>query len=186
MRKSGLVLALAAAASAQLTVLSSPAFADDASASAGASVSTSAGTSSTSSSTSTGTADQSKATTGWIVLGIGGAATITGLVLDIVGANSGSVSGQGGPGDSGTTSNARTNLYWGGTALIVAGIVTGVVGGSMIVNANKSTDGTTPSTPPTRQEEDASNGSSDAVSKVASASLKSAPAFVVPVLGARF
>jgi hypothetical protein len=181
MRKSGLVLALAA--SAQLTVFSSPAFADD-TASAGASVSTSAGGSSSSASSS-GTADSSKSSTGWIILGIGGAATITGIVLDIVGANSGSVSGQGGPGDSGTTSNARTNLYWGGTALIVAGVVTGIVGGSMIVNANKGSD-TTPSTPPTRDEEDASRGGADAVSKVASASLKSAPTFVVPVLGARF
>jgi hypothetical protein len=172
MRKAGLGLALAACA--QLTLLSSPAFADNAS----------DGPSSMPVQETKGqkkaikaeeTSDEGKAKTGWIVLGIGGAVTVAGIVLDIVGSTQGSVSGEGGIGDNGTTSNSRTNFYWGGTALIIAGIVTGVVGGSMIMNS-------TSSTPPPQDE--ARN--TDGLTKTAEAAYKTAPGFTVPLLGTTF
>ena len=165
MRKTGLGLALVACA--QLTLLSSPAFADDASKKASV-----APTESSSSSSSGG--DKSK--TGWIILGVGGALTVGGIVLDIVGASQGSVSGAGGVGDDGKTSNARTNFYWGGTALIVAGIVTGVVGGSMIL-----TKGEEKHSPPPVDE-----ARGDSMTKTAQAAYQSAPSFTIPVLGATF
>jgi hypothetical protein len=165
MRKTGLALALVA--SAQLTLLSSPAFADGATAKA--SVTPAESSSSTESS-------GDKAKTGWIVLGVGGAVTLAGIILDIVGTTQGTVSGTGGPGDNGKTSNARTNFYWGGTALIVAGVVTGVVGGSMIVN--KGEDKHTP--PP------ADEGNNDGVTKSVQAAYQSAPSFTIPVIGATF
>jgi hypothetical protein len=100
---------------------------------------------------------------------------VAGIVLDIVGSTQGSVSGEGGIGDNGTTSNSRTNFYWGGTALIIAGIVTGVVGGSMIMNS-------TSSTPPPQDE--ARN--TDGLTKTAEAAYKTAPGFTVPLLGTTF
>jgi hypothetical protein len=120
-------------------------------------------------------ADPGKSKTGWIVLGIGGAVTVAGIVLDIVGTTQGSVSGAGGVGDSGTTSNARTNFYWGGTALIVAGLVTCVVGGSFILNSTKST-------PPPEDE----GRNTDGVTKTAQAAYQSAPGFTLPILGTTF
>jgi hypothetical protein len=170
MRKAALGLALAACA--QLTVLSSPAFADN-TVKASVTPTESAGASS---STTTSTTDASKAKTGWIVLGVGGALTIGGIVLDIVGTQTGSVSGEGGVGDSGKTSNARTNFYWGGTALIVAGIVTGVVGGAMIMNKGEDKH----SAPPV------DDASTDGVTKTVQAAYSRAPSFTVPVLGATF
>ena len=163
MRKAGLGLALVACA--QLTLLSSPAFADN---SSKASVAPTESQSST-------TAKNDKAKTGWIVLGVGGVLTVTGIVLDIVGTTQGSVAGAGGVGDSGTTSNARTNFYWGGTALIVAGIVTGVIGGGMIMNSTKAT-------PPPEDEARLTDG----VTKTAQAAYQSAPGFTVPLLGTTF
>jgi hypothetical protein len=166
MRKAGLGLALVACA--QLTLLSSPAFADNSSKKASV-----APTESSSSSS-----DGDKAKTGWIVLGIGGALTVGGIILDIVGTTQGSVSGTGGVGDNGTTSNARGNFYWGGTALIVAGVVTGIVGGSMILNK-----GDTKSTPVDHSSEDAKI---DGVTRTVQAAYQSAPGFTIPVLGATF
>ena len=103
---------------------------------------------------------------------------MAGIVLDIVGTQVGNVSGAGGIGDSGKTSNARTNFYWGGTALIVAGLVTGVVGGSMVLT--KGSDGK--STPVDHSDE----GSNDAVTRTVQAAYQSAPSFIVPVVGATF
>jgi hypothetical protein len=165
MRKAGLALALVACA--QLTMLSSPAFADG----------TSASLSASSSSTTSTTADSGHAKKGWIVFGIGAGVTVGGIVLDIIGTQVGHVAGEGGPGDSGKTSNARTNFYWGGTSLIVAGIVTSIIGGSMI--AGKDTEGTRRDT----TEEDAK---SDAVTKTVAAAYQAAPSFTIPVLGATF
>ncbi len=175
MRKAGLGLALVACA--QLTILSSPAFADNASNGPESMPAqrTAAQKKADEQQKSSEQGDSGKTKTGWIVLGIGGVVTITGIVLDIVGTTQGSVSGQGGVGDSGTTSNARTNFYWGGTALIVAGIVTGIVGGSMILNSTKSTP------PP---EDEARN--TDGVTKTAQAAYQSAPGFTLPILGTTF
>jgi hypothetical protein len=166
MRKAGLGLALLA--SAQLTLLSSPAFADN----------TKASTAPTEESSST-TSSGGKKSTGWVLFGVGGALTIGGIVLDIVGTTQGTVSGQGGPGDAGTTSNAKTNFYWGGTALIVAGVVTGIVGGSMIwgKHESKSDSASRP------HSEDAQL---DSVSKTAQAAAASAPGFTLPLVGATF
>ncbi|HEY1694635.1 MAG TPA: hypothetical protein VGG39_20835 [Polyangiaceae bacterium] len=157
-------LGLALAACAQLTLLSSPAFADGTPPSAQPAPAESS---------SPPPARSSK--TGWIVLGIGGALTVGGIVLDIVGTQEGSVSGAGGLGDSGKTSNARTNFFWGGTGLIVAGVVTGIVGGSMIMSTSDQ------HTPPPAEE-----GSTDGASKAVQAAYASAPSFTVPVLGATF
>jgi hypothetical protein len=170
MRKTGLGLALVACA--QLTLLSSPAFADNAS--NGPSSMPVQETAAQKKATEE-KPDPGKAKTGWIVLGIGGVLTVTGIVLDIVGTTQGNVSGAGGVGDNGTTSNARTNFYWGGTALIIAGIVTGVVGGSMIMNSTKST-------PPPEDEARLTDG----VTKTAQAAYQSAPGFTVPILGTTF
>jgi hypothetical protein len=164
MRKAGLALALAACA--QLTMLSIPALADGTS----GSVSASASTTPTKS-------DPGRAKAGWIVFGIGAGVTVGGIVLDIIGTQVGHVAGEGGSGDSGKTSNARTNFYWGGTSLIVAGIVTSIIGGSMI--AGKDSEGTKRDT----TEEDAK---SDAVTKTVAAAYQAAPSFTVPVLGATF
>jgi hypothetical protein len=178
MRKAGLGLALVA--SAQLTLLSTPAFADDTKASvaptedpSSSSVSVSSGGSSGGSSSSN--AERQK--TGWIIFGIGGAATLTGLVLDIVGTAQPSPSGQGGQGDPGTTQNARTNFYWGGTALIVAGVVTGIVGGSMIWAKPA---------PPTGRDHSSDEAQVDNVTKTAAAAAQSTPGFTIPVVGATF
>lgn len=170
MRKAALGLALAACA--QLTVLSSPAFADN---TVKASVTPTESASASTSTSSSSSSDTSKSKTGWVVLGIGGALTIGGIVLDIVGTQVGSVSGTGTPGDSGKTSNARTNFYWGGTALIVAGVVTGVVGGSMILSREDK------HTPPPIDE-----ASNDGVTKTAQAAYERAPGFTLPILGATF
>jgi hypothetical protein len=164
MRKAGLGLALLA--SAQLTLLSSPAFADN----------TKASTTPTEESSSTTSSGGNKST-GWVLFGVGGALTVGGIVLDIVGTTQGTVSGQGGPGDPGTTSNTKTNLYWGGTAMIIAGVVTGVIGGSMIWGKDSK------ATPKDHTAEDAQI---DNVSRTAQAAAASAPGFTLPVVGATF
>jgi hypothetical protein len=169
-------LGLALLATAQLTLQSAPAFADDSKASI-----TPTEDPSGAAPTSTGSAPTSNAgrrKTGWIVFGVGGALTVTGLVIDIVAATqSANISGQGGSGDSGTTQNNRTNLYWGGTALIVAGVVTGIVGGSMIW---------TKPAAPTGRDHPSDDAQIDNVTKTASAAAQSAPAFMLPVVGATF
>jgi len=169
MRHAGLGLALVACA--QLTLLSSPAFADNAS--NGPETMPARETHAQKKVNDQETAD-SKAKTGWIVLGIGGVVTVAGIVLDIVGTTQGSVSGTGGLGDNGVTSNARTNFYWGGTALIIAGVVTGVVGGSMILNKDKAS---------TTEDE---ARVTDSVTKSAQAAYQSAPGFTLPIIGTTF
>lgn len=169
MRKAGLGLALVACA--QLTLLSSPAFADNAS--NGPSSMPVQETKAQKNATDEPPPASSK--TGWIVLGVGGALTVAGIVLDIVGTTQGNVAGAGGVGDNGTTSNARTNFFWGGTALIIVGVVTGIVGGGIIMNSTKATP------PPV---EDARL--TDGVTKTAQAAYQSAPGFTVPLLGATF
>jgi hypothetical protein len=203
MRNAGLALALVA--SAQLTVLSSPAFAQDDSKAAGQAPSetttestslSSKGTSSTGTAgASTGTASAStggdstspapgdakqKEKTGWIVLAAGGVGFVTGVVFDIIGGFSGNMPGTGGPGDTQETSNARPAWVFAGTTLIVAGLAAGIYGTSMIVSARKGTD----STNSTRPEGDAA--SNDSVTKAAQARAASAPSVVVPILGGTF
>jgi hypothetical protein len=187
MRKAGFALALAA--STQLTLLSSPAFAADASVSGSASVSI-GGSGSSASASGSGTAaaapaadtsqkDQDKIKTGWILVGVGGAVGIAGIIIDVVGANSGTVAGQGGAGDTANTDNTRTDLYFLGTTLIVAGVVTGVYGGSMVWSGNN----------PDKVKEDKPEKDEariDNVTRVAQARFASAPSFVIPILGATF
>jgi hypothetical protein len=186
MRTAGLGLALAACA--QLTLLSSPAFAQD-SASGSAAVSAST---STSASPATGTASASgsssgssessapptnarKEKNGWIVLGVGGVVAVGGIVLDIIGTQVGnSVPGQSGT----TTSTIKTNFYWGGTTMIVAGVLAGIYGGSMIVDARKSD--VQPAQAPKDRDEDAS------ATRAMQVALSSAPGVQLPIVSAKF
>jgi hypothetical protein len=195
MRKAGLAVALVAAT--QLTLLSSPAFAADASASGSASVSIGgSGASSSGSTTANATAgtagaaaapddgqkDQDKIKTGWILVGVGSAVGIAGIVINIVGANSGKVAGEGGPGDTANTDNTRTDLYFLGTTLIVAGVVTGVYGGSMVWSGNNPDKAKSEEKP----EKDKDEARIDNVTKVAQARFASAPSFIIPIIGATF
>ncbi len=197
MRKAGLALALVAAT--QLTLLSSPAFAADASVSGSASVSvggSGAAASGSGSSTATASAgaagagtvaddsqkDDNKIRTGWILVGVGSAVGVAGIIINIVGANSGTVAGQGGAGDTANTDNTRTDLYFLGTTLIVAGVVTGVYGGSMVWSGNNP-DKVKVEDKPERTKDEAQ---SDNVTKVAQARFASAPSFVIPIIGATF
>ena len=175
MRNVGLALALAA--SAQLTVLSSPAFAQDDNSKAA--VQAPSETSTESTSTKPSDAKQ-KEKTGWIVLAAGGVAFVTGVVFDIVGGFSGTISGAGGPGDNGDTSNARPVWVFAGTTLIVAGLAAGIYGTSTILSARKGDDTTNSKRP------DGEAASNDSVTKAANARAASAPSIVVPVISATF
>jgi hypothetical protein len=166
MRTIGLGLALAA--TAQLTLLSSPALADDTKSTTGYEASPPP------------RQDSSKATTGWILLGGGGALAIGGIVVDAIGAGKDQVSGQGATGDTATTQHSKTDLIFAGTTMIIVGVVAGIYGGSLIVSSKRSQDDVSSSAPPPAL------GSADPVTKAAQASLASAPTVVVPVLGARF
>jgi hypothetical protein len=175
MRNVGLALALAA--SAQLTVLSSPAFAQDDNKAA---VQAPSETSTESTSSTTKGPDKQKEKTGWIVLAAGGVSFVTGVVFDIVGGFSGTLAGAGGPGDTGETSNARPVWVFAGTTLIVAGIAAGIYGASTIISARKGQDPTNTRPP---ADEGANN---DSVTKAANARAASAPSIVVPIIGATF
>jgi hypothetical protein len=177
MRNAGLALALVA--SAQLTILSSPAFAQDDNSKAAAQTPSETSTEGAPAKSSGQDAKQ-KEKTGWIVLGVGGVAFVTGVVFDIVGGFSGTIAGAGGPGDQGETSNARHVWVFAGTTLIVAGLAAGVYGASTIISARKGADPTNSARPP----EDAST--SDSVTKAAQARAASAPSIVVPIIGATF
>ncbi len=163
MRTLGFGLALVAAT--QLTLLTSPALAagprDDA---------------------ESAPPQSANASTGWILLGGGGALVIGGVVVDAIGGSKNDVSGTGAGGDSGLTHNAKTDLFFAGTTMIVVGVLAGVYGGSIVLaaNARKNQDANAQTTPPPAM------GTSDPVTKAAQASLASAPTFVVPVVGARF
>ncbi len=175
MRHAGLGLALLA--SAQLTLFSSPVFADDAK--KAKQVDSDEAAPPPPPPPVASDSLHAKHKRGWIILGIGGVAAVTGIVLDIVGATqSGNIGGAGGAGDTQDTNNTRTNLYWGGTALIVAGVVTGIVGGSMVLAKTDETKAT-----PTDHNEDASI---DSVTKTAQAAFKSAPTFTLPIVGGTF
>jgi hypothetical protein len=186
MRNAGLALALVA--TTQLTLLSSPAFADGASASASVSIGGSGASASASTSGSgAGSADDSKKdsskiTTGWVLVGVGSAVGITGIILDVVGANSGTVAGEGGPGDASNTDNTRTDFYFLGTTLIVAGLVTGLYGGSMVWSGNNGKD----TAPSERSEKEQDEAKIDGVTQAVQARTSSAPKFVVPLVSATF
>jgi len=176
MRNAGLALALVA--SAQLTVLSSPAFAQDDNSKAAVQTPSETSTESTSSKPS-GQDPKQKEKTGWIVLAAGGVSFVTGVVFDIVGGFSGTLAGAGGPGDNGDTSNARPVWVFAGTTLIVVGLAAGVYGASTIISARKGADTTNSARP---QDE----GSNDSVTRAAQARAASAPSIVVPIIGATF
>jgi hypothetical protein len=171
MRNTGLGISLALVASLQLTLFSGPAFAENAS----------NGPEAVPVQTTSGQPRAVERTprpgdrrNGWVVLGIATGITVAGVVLEIVGATQGTVAGAGGAGDDGSTSNSRTNFIFGGTALILAGVVTGIVGGSMVAASYK----TVP--------EAETAGGSDGVTRTLQAAYQTAPAFNVPVLGATF
>lgn len=203
MRKTGLALALIATTQVcGVTFLSSPAFAADASASGSASVSiggsASASSSGTAAASTSGSAaapaaapasaaddsqkEDGKIKTGWILVGVGGAVGIAGIIIDIVGANSGHVAGEGGVGDTATTDNTRTDLYFLGTTLLFAGIATGIYGGSMVWSGNNPGEGKTSDKPDIKNDD----AKTDSVTQVAQARLRSAPSFVLPIVGATF
>jgi hypothetical protein len=197
MRKTGLALALIATTQVcGVTFLSSPAFAADASASGSASVSIGGSASASSSGTASASAaaapaapaaddsqkDDGKIKTGWILVGVGGAVGIAGIIIDIVGANSGHLAGEGGPGDTATTDNTRTDLYFLGTTLLFAGIATGIYGGSMVWSGNNPGEGKTSDKPDIKNDD----AKTDSVTQVAQARLRSAPSFVLPIVGATF
>jgi hypothetical protein len=171
MRNTGFGLALVA--SVQLTLLSSPAFAQNASSGPESLPVQTAGGQGKALERAPRPGDRRN---GWIVLGIGTGITVAGVVLDVVGATQGTVSGAGGSGDDGNTSNARTNFIWGGTALIIAGVVTGIVGGSMVADSYKTAPAPAAETP----------AASDGVTRTLQAAIQSAPTFSVPLLAATF
>jgi hypothetical protein len=182
MRNLGLGLALVACA--QISLLSSPAFGANASSGPSSMPVQTAGGQSTATEQPVQHASKK---TGWVVLGVGAAITVAGIVIDIVGATKGSVSGAGGLGDNGGTSNARTNFEWGGTALIVAGVVTGIIGGSMIAETKTATRPSDDEIRRRREEApggDASAG--DGATRSLQAAYQSAPVFSLPLLGATF
>jgi hypothetical protein len=210
MRKVGLALALVATTQVcGATLFSSTAWAADASASGSASVSIGGSASASSSGSASGSAaastsgtgtasgaaggaagaddtkkkDEGKIKTGWILVGVGGVVGITGIVVDVVAANSGTVAGEGGAGDNGNTDNTRTDLYFLGTSLLFAGIDTAVYDGSMVWSGNGNGNGDQDTKPEERRNEDART---DSVTKVAQARYSSAPSFVLPIVGATF
>jgi hypothetical protein len=124
--------------------------------------------------------DSSKATTGWILLGGGGALALAGIVVDAVGAGQNQVSGQGGAGDTSVTQHQKFDLLFAGTTMIIAGVAAGIYGGSFVLQSKRDNQDASSAPPPPAQ------GSTDPVTKAAQASLASAPTVVVPVLGARF
>lgn len=162
MQRSG--LGLAVVASASLMLLSTPAFAEG------------MGPSAVAGPTKATPAPKAKPATGWIILGIGGAATVGGIALEIVGATySKAVPGAGGPGAGQTTTSARTNFLFGGTALLIAGLVTGVVGGSMILHRSEDTN-----------KKPADDASTDPMAHAVAAALQAAPAAMVPIVAGTF
>ena len=167
MRNTGFGLALVV--SVQLTLLSSPAFAQNASSGPESVPVQTAGGQAKALERAPRPGDRRN---GWIVLGIGTGITVAGVVIDIVGATQGTVAGASGDGN---TSNARTNFIWGGTALIIAGVVTGIVGGSMVADSYKSVP-PAPETP----------AASDGVTRTLQAAIQSAPTFSLPLLATTF
>jgi hypothetical protein len=124
--------------------------------------------------------DTSKKSTGWILVGTGGALVVAGTILDIVAATKGSqdIAGQGGS-DNATTSNSKTNLYFAGTALLIAGAVTAIYGGSMVVGSkSKSADA------PASRDLEAKN--TDGVTKAVQLATQNAPTVLVPVVSGKF
>lgn len=173
MRKTGLALALIA--TTQVTLLSTPAFAQ------GFQGNNQPTATANAEPKKEGEKDEGKIKTGWILVGVGGAVGIAGIVIDIVAANSGTVAGEGGAGDTSTTDNTRTDLYFLGTTLLFAGIATGIYGGSMVWSGNNGADSKT--SEPKQQTDEAKT---DSVTQAAQARLQSAPSFVLPVIGATF
>jgi hypothetical protein len=103
-------------------------------------------------------------------------------VLDAVGTGEGQVAGQGGPGDSGTTSSAKVNFYLVGTTIIIAGLAAGIYGTAMALENARSTihqNGDQPARATT-------TGSSDPIVQRAVALLDGAPRAIVPLLTASF
>jgi hypothetical protein len=122
--------------------------------------------------------------TGWFVVSGGVAATIVGAALDVVGTGQGMVAGQGGPGDSGTTSSTKVNFYLAGTTLLIAGLATAFYGGALAYdNAHsivRENDAPAPMRPPEVE------ATRDAVTRAAEAALASTLAVVVPLVSVAF
>ena len=176
MRKSTLGVALLA--TAHLAFLSTPAFAQDA-APAPAAAAPAPAAAAPAAPAPAPQPNKNKVTTGWVLVGVGGAATIAGIVVNAVGTSQGSVSGQGGVGDNGNTDNTRNDYYFVGTTLIVAGLATAFYGGSLVWTGNRGQESHSSDVTTT----DAHN---DSATKAMQAKLASAPTVSIPLLGARF
>jgi hypothetical protein len=123
-----------------------------------------------------------KVRTGWFVVGGGAAAVVVGAVLDAVGTGQGTVAGQGGPGDAGTTSNDKVNFYLAGTTLLLAGLATALYGGALVFDNAHSTVHENDAPPPLPAPE----GRRDPLLLHAEAELARSPAVLVPVLRIAF
>jgi hypothetical protein len=173
MRAAGLALALLA--STQLTLMSSPAFAQDEAPPPPPSTAAAP-----SPAPSGGQNNSGKKTTGWIILGVGGAVGIGGIIVDVVAGNMNKLSGAGGPGDNGQTNSATTNLVFLGTTMILGGVIGMIYGGSMVYSADHADSKSSPRSP------DLDDASRDDATKAVQAKLSSSPTFTIPVLGATF
>ena len=114
------------------------------------------------------------ATTGLVVLGVGGALVIAGvIVIAVAGGTKGGISGQGN--DSGTTHLGNTNAFFVGGGLIFAGLAAGIYGGATYLNSKSSSvEGDVAKPGPAR-------GALDSGPIVARNATPNAPSFVIPV-----
>ena len=112
-------------------------------------------------------------TTGLVVLGVGGALVIAGIIVIAVAGGTNGVSGQGN--DSGTTHLGNTNALFAGGGLIFAGLAAGIYGGATYLNSKSSTvEGDVAKPGPAR-------GALDSGPAVARNATPNVPAFVIPV-----
>jgi hypothetical protein len=120
--------------------------------------------------------------TGLIVLGVGGALTLGGLLVALIGGGTGGVSGTG-AGDDGTTHNKHTNMFWVGGALVMVGVATGIYGGAMFVNsAHSQVEGDVAKPQPVRGQ----NKTPDAGHYEAKNATPVVPVFTVPIFQGKF
>jgi len=75
---------------------------------------------------------QTKYRTGMYLVGGGAVAAVGGILMIALGAQPGSTTQETSPAGDGQTHNANTNWIFGGTALIVTGVVAAIGGGSLI------------------------------------------------------
>lgn len=120
--------------------------------------------------------------TGLIVLGVGGALTLGGILAAAIGGGTGGISGTG-AGDDGTTHNSHTNWFWVGGAMIMVGVGTAIYGGAMFVNsAHSQVEGDVAKPQPARGQ----NKTPDAGHYEAKNAKPVVPVFSVPIFQGTF